>query len=208
MSDPRLFKPFTIGERFRITPPDEAPSTDGRADLVIGRGAFGSGEHETTASCLELLEQTGIASGSHLLDLGSGTGILALAALHLGAQSAVCIDISPDAVRTCESNCALNGFGDKVRNIAGTVETIGDESFDLILANIYGDLLLDLAPAIVKRLKPGGHLLLSGMLWEYDFEVRKCYEKLGCTQYKKRMMEEFCTHLYQRQQTVQSATST
>ena len=91
MTNPRLFKPFTIGERFRITPPEESNPEDNRINLVIGRGAFGSGEHETTASCLDLLEQNDIASGSHLLDLGSGTGVLALAALHLGAASAVCV---------------------------------------------------------------------------------------------------------------------
>jgi len=196
MSDPRLFEPFIIGKSFRITPPEESPSEDGRIDLVIGRGAFGSGEHETTASCLELLELSPPTSGTHLLDLGSGTGILALAALHLGAKSAVCVDISPDAVKTCATNCALNGFAERVRNIAGTINTLGSEKFDLILANIYGDLLLDLAPEIVARLKPGGSLLLSGMLWEYDFDVRKTYEKLGCTVIKKRMMEEFCTHYY------------
>mgnify|MGYP001202693052 CR=1 FL=1 len=196
MSDPRLFKPFTIGDTFRITPPEEPRSCDGRIDLVIGRGAFGSGEHETTASCLELLEHHASPRDAHVLDLGSGTGILALAALHLGAKSAVCIDISPDAVRTCAANCALNGFGEQVRNVAGTIETLSTQTFDLILANIYGDLLLDLAPAIVARLKPGGALLLSGMLWEYDFDVRKTYEKLGCKIVKKRMMEEFCTHYY------------
>jgi ribosomal protein L11 methyltransferase len=196
MTDPRLFTPFTIGERFRITPPEEPPSTDGRIDLVIGRGAFGSGEHETTASCLELLETSEIPEGKHLLDLGSGTGILALAALHLGAKSGVCVDISPDAVKTCEKNCELNGFADRVRNVAGSIDTLKEEQFDLILANIYGDLLLDLAPQIVERIKPGGHLLVSGMLWEYDFEVRKTYEKFGCEVVKKRMLDEFCTHLY------------
>ncbi len=196
MNDPRLFEPFPIGGRFRITPPGESRSEDGRIDLVIGRGAFGSGEHETTASCLELLEKHPVATGAHLLDLGSGTGILALAALHLGAASAVCIDISPEAVRTCARNCEHNGFGARVRNVAGSISTLGDESFDLILANIYGDLLLDLAEQIVARLKPGGHLLVSGMLWEYNFEVRKTYQNLGCELVEKRQLEEFCTHLY------------
>jgi len=198
MSDPRLFEPFTIGTRFRIAPPDEPPSNDGRIHLRIGRGAFGSGEHETTASCLEILESAGFVPGARLLDLGCGTGILAIAALHLGAAGGVCVDISPDAVRTCEQNCILNGFGEQTRHVAGSIDTIAAESFDLVLANIYGDLLLDLAPKMVAALRPGGHLLLSGMLWEYDFEVRRCYERLGCEQLLKRQLPEFCTHLYRR----------
>ena len=196
MNAPRTFTPFTIGECFRITPPGEAPSTDGRIDLIIDRGAFGSGEHETTSSCLELLERYAICRGKSVLDLGSGTGILALGALYLGAASALCVDISPDAVRTCQHNCELNGFADRVKNLAGTIDTTPEESYELVLANIYGDLLLDLAPKIVARVQKGGHLLVSGMLWEYDFEVRKTYEGLGCTLLKKQMLEEFCTHLY------------
>ena len=196
MSHLHLFEPFELGTRFLVTPPDAAPAQEDRFNLIIGRGAFGSGEHETTASCIELLESHDVTRGVHLLDLGSGTGVLALASLHLGAASAVCVDISPEAVRTCEKNCARNGFGGQVRNVTGSIDTLGDEQFDLILANIYGDLLLDLSEKIVARLKPGGHLLVSGMLWEYDFDVRKTYEKLGCRIVRKRMLEEFCTHLY------------
>lgn len=193
-----MYSPFNIGSRFRIAPPDTPESTD-RTDLVVARGAFGSGEHETTACCLEILENLPDIQGAHLLDLGSGTGILALAALKLGARSATCIDISPDAVRTCRTNCELNGFEDRVSHVTGSLDTLeAAETFDLVIANIYGDLLLDLADDLVDRARSGSHLLLSGMLWEYNFEVRKKYSELGCTVVENRMLPEFSTVLLRR----------
>ncbi len=193
-----MYSPFNIGNRFRIAPPEAIESKD-RIDLVIAKGAFGSGEHETTASCLEILETLPGIGNARLLDLGSGTGILTLAALKLGAKSGVCIDISPDAVRTCRINCEHNGVEDRVRHVTGSLATLdAGETFDLLIANIYGDLLLDLAEGLVERARPGAYLLLSGMLWEYNFEVRKKYGDLGCTVVENRMLEEFSTVLLRR----------
>lgn len=190
-----MYQPFNIGTLFRIAPPESLESKD-RIDLVIAKGAFGSGEHETTVSCLEILETLPDIEGAHLLDLGSGTGILALGALKLGAKSAVCVDISPDAVNTCRVNCEKNGLADRVRHLTGSLDTLNEEeTFDLVIANIYGDLLLDLAEGLVSRARPGSHLLLSGMLWEYNYEVRKTYGELGCTVIENRMLDEFSTVL-------------
>jgi len=187
---------ISIGNHFCILAPDESPPADSRLPLRIARGAFGSGEHETTASCLEFLGEMDV-SGTRVLDLGSGTGILAIAALKRGATDALCVDISPDAVRTARHNCALNGLEDRVRHLAGTLDEVTESSFDLVLANIYGDLLLDLAPDLVGHTRPGGYLLLSGMLWEYHFDVRKRFEGLGCRVLRRRMLEEFATLLLQ-----------
>ncbi|HDR46475.1 MAG TPA: methyltransferase domain-containing protein, partial [Geoalkalibacter subterraneus] len=162
-----MYSPFNIGTRFRITPPGDNPVEDERIPLVIAKGAFGSGEHETSASCLEILEELPQIQGARVLDLGSGTGILAIGALHLGAAQAVCIDINPDAVRTCRLNCEHNGVSERVTHIAGSLESAKEHDFDLILANIYGDLLVDFAPDLVSRTRIGGLLLLSGILWEY-----------------------------------------
>ncbi|WP_305041052.1 50S ribosomal protein L11 methyltransferase [Geoalkalibacter sp.] len=189
---------FTIGERFRILAPEDQAPRDERINLIIAKGAFGSGEHETSACCLEMLEELPQVQNARVLDLGSGTGILALAALKLGAASAVCIDINPAAVRTCERNCALNGLSDRVRNIAGSLDSLDAGGFDLVLANIYGDLLLDFASGLVERTRPGGMLLLSGILWAYNFDVRTCYERLGCQVVKNRMLQEFSTVLLQK----------
>lgn len=190
-----MYQPFTIGSRFRITPPDAPASTDGCTDLVMQRGAFGSGEHETTESCLKILEQRPEVKGARVLDLGSGTGILAIAALKLGAEHAVCVDIEPDAVESARINCRLNQVDKKTTHITGTLDAVRESDFDLILANIYGDILLAIAESLTARLKSGGSLLLSGILWEYNFDVRQAYERLGCEVVSNHMLEEFSTTL-------------
>jgi ribosomal protein L11 methyltransferase len=195
-----MYTPFPIGTRFRIVPPGTGPSTDpARIDLVVDKGAFGSGEHETTASCLEALEALPEVRGARVLDLGSGTGILAIGALKLGAAMAVCVDINPQAVATARRNFELNGLSDRAENITGVLTDISSTNFDLILANIYGDLLLDLGADMVSRGRPGAVYLLSGILWEYNFEVRSHFEKLGCTVLKNRMLEQFSTVLLRKQ---------
>jgi ribosomal protein L11 methyltransferase len=189
------FKPFNIGSKFRITPPDYPPSTDNRIDLIMQRGAFGSGEHETTESCLEILGNFPGISGARILDLGSGTGILAIAALQLGAKHAVCVDIESKAVETAEINCRLNSLEDRVTHVTGILDAVTECDFDIVLANIYGDILLGLAQSLSDKLKSGGTLLLSGILWEYNFDVRQAYEKSGCEVIHNHMLEEFSTVL-------------
>ncbi len=194
-----MYQPFAIGRRFRITPPGHSVAAGDRIDLVMQRGAFGSGEHETTESCLEQLESLAGLKGASILDLGSGTGILAIAALKLGANNAVCVDIDPRAVAAAEHNCRLNGFGDRVTHIIGTLDAVSESSFDFILANIYGDILLALAKSVAKRLAPGGTLLLSGILWEYNFDVRQAYERQGLRVVKNRMLVEFSSIVLTRE---------
>jgi len=193
-----MYQPFTIGQTFRIVPPGTAPSVDGRIDLVMARGAFGSGEHETTASCLELLETLEGVQGARVLDVGSGTAILTVAALKLGARRASCVDIDPIAVASGILSCRLNAIEAPVEHLTGTLADSAGNDFDLVLANIYGDILLDIADDLVARTRTGGYLLLSGILWEYNFDVRQRYRHLGCEVKRNKMLEEFSTVLLQR----------
>jgi ribosomal protein L11 methyltransferase len=188
-----MYQAFDIGKRFRIVPPDTTPSSDGKIDLVMHRGAFGSGEHVTTASCLEILETLDCVKGARVLDLGSGTGILAIAAIKLGATSALCVDIEPAAVASAEKNCRLNGIGAEIEHRTGTLDAVSEEGFDLVLANIYGDILIALADQLAPKAKPGGQLLLSGILWEYNFDVRQAYLRNDCDLVSNQMLEEFST---------------
>jgi ribosomal protein L11 methyltransferase len=190
-----MYQPFNIGRRFRITPPDNQTTSDNRIDIVMQRGAFGSGEHETTESCLELMEGLTNIRDARVLDLGSGTGILAIAALKLGAAHAVCVDIEANAVETARTNCQLNGLENQVTHITGTLEMVAGGNFDLILANIYGDILLLLAKPLAAKGGRGSTLLLSGILWEYNFDVRQAYERQGCIVAQNLMLEEFSTVL-------------
>jgi len=191
------YQPFNIGSRFRITPEHRLPAPN-RMDLVMQRGAFGSGEHETTDSCLEFMEDMTEIEAAHILDLGSGTGILAITALKLGAKDAVCVDIEAQAVASARINCALNGVENRVTHITGTLDKVDESDFDVILANIYGDILVDIAESLSSKLRQGGMLLLSGILWEYNFDVRQAYERQGCQVIKNRMLDEFSTVLMKK----------
>jgi len=190
-----MYPPLQIGDRLRIVPPGTPAAGDGRLELVMERGPFGSGAHETTASCLQLLAELPQVRGARLLDLGSGTGILAIAALRLGAKSALCVDINPQAVATSRRNGELNGVGARMRHHAGVLADVGQEGFDLIVANIFAELLLDLAPGLVARARPGALLLLSGVLAEHNPVVCRGFEHLGCELVDNRMLEQFSTLL-------------
>ena len=192
-----MTEPLLIGRRWRIVSPG-TPAAAGRVDIVLTPGAFGSGEHETTASCLEVLETRPEVHDATVLDLGSGTGVLALAALRLGARAATCVDTSPGAVETARANGLLNDLDQSLRHLAGTIADVQDRDYSLVIANLYGDLLLELADAIVGSTRAGGLILLSGMLWEYWFDVNQRFERLGCQQLEHRMLDEFATLLLKK----------
>jgi ribosomal protein L11 methyltransferase len=195
------YSPFAIGSRFRIRHPDSPSSRDGRLDLVVARGAFGSGEHETTRSCLELLEDLDDLDDlaqAEVLDLGAGTGILAIASLLLGARHALLIDNDPSAVEAARRHCVLNGVEDRVTILSGGLARMGPARFDLILANIHADILLEAGPELVRRAKPGARLVLSGILWEHNWDVRALYAELGCEMLKNCFLDEYSTLLLVR----------
>lgn len=194
----RIFKPFTVGG-FTIVPEGEPLPEKCGIPLVMGKkGAFGSGEHETTASCLEELERLPGIAGMRCLDLGSGTGILAIAAARLGARSVVAIDIDPAAGVSCAANVRLNGMEERVLPVCGELACLGDASFDLILANIYADIHLALSGEMVARTRPGGFLLLSGIPVQDNYEVRNRFQRNGCELLQARFMEEFVTFLFRK----------
>lgn len=191
------FRPLAIGQRLSVLPPG-GKVPNGRTPLWMARGAFGSGEHETTRNCLEIIERLNLKATDRVLDLGSGTGILSIAALLLGAGQAWCVDIEQGAIDSCRHNSALNQVNSQITHHCGPLETLHERNFDLGLANIYGDILLQVADDLAARIRPGGILLLSGILWEYNFDVRKCYQKRGYDLIENRMHSEFSTLLLQR----------
>jgi len=194
----RIFRPFTIGG-FVIVPEDEPPPPGSAIPLVMGKkGAFGSGEHETTASCLEELERLPGLAGMRCLDLGSGTGILAIAAARLGAAGVVAIDIVPAAAASCAANVRLNGVAGRVFPVCGELACLGRAEFDLVMANIYADIHLALAGEMVAMTRPGGYLLLSGIPTQDNFEVQLRFRREGCVLLDSRFMEEFVTFLFRK----------
>jgi ribosomal protein L11 methyltransferase len=146
--------------------------------VVLDPGmAFGTGTHATTALCLGALSELVTARpGLSVLDVGTGSGLLAIAARKLGAGLTVGVDNDPVAVRVARENAERNAV-DVALSETPAGEVRG--TFDLVLANILANTLVELAPALEARLAPGGVVLLSGILAPQAEEVRRAYVALG-----------------------------
>lgn len=195
MTAGRIFAPFRLGGFSLIPEGLQLPANCG-IPLYLGRkGAFGSGEHETTAACLQQLENLPALDGARALDLGSGTGILAIAALLLGAAAAVAVDIEWPAALSCSQNVALNKVHDRCLSVCGELDAIAAIGFDLVMANIYADILMPLADRLVALTSPGGYILLSGIPLQDKYDIWRRYTSLGCKEVDAVIGEEFVTYL-------------
>src|SRR6185436_18056532 len=145
--------------------------------------SFGTGQHPTTRFCLEqIVAVHNQGSASSFLDLGTGSGILAIAAAKLGYRPVIGLDLDAEAIRVARANVALNGVQRKVRLFCGDVARLpmrGGRRYDLICANLISDLLLKETKRIVAQLTPGGVLVLAGILRAEFSKVRSAYEVCG-----------------------------
>lgn len=193
----RIFEPSTIG-CFTIVP-EGAMAPDNGIPLFLGKkGAFGSGEHETTVSCLETMMSLPEVAGARVLDLGSGTGILAIAAAKLKAASVIAIDLDWRAAVSCLDNVRINQEEMRVLTVCGELACLANHQFDLILANIYADILLAVADQLVSLTRPGGSILLSGIPLQDKYDIWRRYDNLGCELADSRIMEEYVTYLWRK----------
>ncbi|MEI6703012.1 MAG: 50S ribosomal protein L11 methyltransferase [Deltaproteobacteria bacterium] len=196
------FKPLRVGSRLLIVPTWEevVPLPDDLVLRIDPGMAFGTGGHETTRLCLELLENLMNSIGAtqpSLLDLGTGSGILAMAASLLGAGRILALDIDPDAIEVARENLALNGLAEKVVCDTTTLESIS-ESFDIILANILAEELVRLAPVLATHLNPGGAMILSGILAEKVELVRQGFALQPLQFLETSFAGEWAAMLYRR----------
>ncbi len=167
----QYYKPMPVGRRLLIQPAWEAPAPTDRLPLLLEPGlAFGTGTHETTRLCLELLDEN-ITGGERMLDVGCGSGILSVAALLLGAGQAVGVDIDPLAVKVAEENAARNGVANRFTARCGNCAEQVTGTYEVVAANIVADVLLALTPTVLPLLAPGGLYLLSGIIDEREAEV-------------------------------------
>ncbi|WP_443191489.1 50S ribosomal protein L11 methyltransferase [Pseudomonas indica] len=169
------FQPMRFGRRLWIVPSWHAAPEPDAVNLLLDPGlAFGTGTHPTTALCLEWLDGQDL-TGRQLLDFGCGSGILAIAALLLGAERAVGTDIDPQALEASRDNAERNGI-DHARFPLYLPEALPAEQADVVVANILAGPLVSLAPQITRLVRPGGLLALSGVLAEQADEVRAAYQ--------------------------------
>jgi ribosomal protein L11 methyltransferase len=173
------FKPFRLCEGLWVRPPWQ-PHEPRRGEKVLvlepGR-AFGTGLHETTRLCAAAIAmQRRTLPGVRVLDVGTGSGILALTALALGAREALGIDVDADAIAVAKENAARNGLGDRARFETTPLARVSG-TFGLVLANIEADVLVKVRRALLARVAHGGRLVLSGILASREADLRAAYGK-------------------------------
>ncbi len=179
----QYFHPIPVGEKLLIRPTWENEfEPDGRAVLNIEPGlAFGTGTHETTRLCLETLEKH-IAPGVTVLDIGCGSGILSIAALLLGAERAVGVDIDALAVKTAKENGEVNNLTEpKYTILQGNLTDKVEGKFDIVVANIVADVIIIFCKDVAKYLKDGGVFITSGIIDTRENDVIEAFKKYGFT---------------------------
>jgi ribosomal protein L11 methyltransferase len=164
----RFFAPIKVGRQLWITPPwVEPPKSRRRHVITIEPGmAFGTGTHATTRGCLEFIEQLVPrfdAGELSALDVGTGSGILAIALVKLGAAGVVALDNDPVALKVARGNVRVNDAGRKIHLARSKLHRL-DERFGLVVANLTAETILELAAPLEERVAPGGYLVLSGIL--------------------------------------------
>ena len=199
------FKPLRVGKHLLIVPTwENAAELPGDLVIRIDPGmAFGTGGHETTRLCLEMLESVmeggPLLNIPSLLDLGTGSGILAMAASLLGAGRVLALDIDPDAVEVARENLVLNEMSDRIECGTSPLETL-TERFDIILANILAEELVRLSPYLTERLQSGGALILSGILAEKESLVRKGFDSQPLKYIQTACAGEWVAMLYRKEE--------
>ncbi len=191
------FRPLHVGERIVVVP--EWIGYERNADEVIvtldSNMAFGTGEHETTAMCLEFLQEY-LRAGDVCIDVGCGSGILGIAAAKLGAKQCYLTDVDPIAVESAKHNAQKNGVS---QNIVVAHSNLLDEAKikgEIVLANITAEVLVMLAPAIPEYLKKDGTLILSGIIQDRLPKVREAFERTGLKEHACRGRGEWYALVY------------
>ena len=173
------FQPIRFGERLWICPTGKQVYADDPVIIRLDPGlAFGTGTHPTTALCLEWLDSADV-QGKTLIDYGCGSGILAIGALKLGAARVIAVDHDPQAIIATNNNARRNKVSDRL--LAAASGDFQPRHADVVMANILANTLIELAPLIGSLVKPGGELVLSGILHDQAKQVISAYNEFSFT---------------------------
>lgn len=194
-----LYHPIRAGKHLIIKPSWEACSPlPGDHVIEMDPGmAFGSGYHDTTVLCLALLEKY-LHAGDRVIDVGTGSGILALGAALSGAGSVLAIDIDPDAVRVAAQNVAHHGLSDRIRVQEGDLLERVEETCDVCVANIIADIILGFAEPLKAHIRPGGLFICSGIIRERSGEIRGALSGAGYEVLEESSTEEWTAFCVRR----------
>ncbi len=170
----KSFKPIRLGDHIVICPGwlEYEKQPDDKVIEIDPGMAFGTGTHETTGMCAALIEKY-VQPGQRVIDIGTGSGILAIVAAHMGAKEVLATDLDAVAVRVAAENAVLNGFGDKIDCRCGDLLDVVDVSGDVVIANIIADVILMLAKPVRERIVPNGVFICSGVAIDRREDVRR-----------------------------------
>ncbi|KAA3608813.1 MAG: 50S ribosomal protein L11 methyltransferase [Calditrichaeota bacterium] len=190
------FQTFRIGQNIIIQPDWEnyQAKAKGTVITIAPKMAFGTGHHETTRLILELMEDI-IEPGMSVLDAGTGSAILAIYAAMKNAAPVVAFDNDPEAMENAEENCSLNGVSANVKLLCSDLAGIETKQYDLIVANINRNVLLQLATQFLSYSAPGNHLILSGLLNSDYNDILEAYKAAGWHLIKSRQQGEWMSLL-------------
>lgn len=190
----KYFKATEIGERLTIVPSwEQYDNKDNRILLHIDPGAaFGTGTHATTCLCLNMLEKY-VKNGDKMLDIGCGSGILAIASVLLGAESAVGVDIDAQSVKTAGENAEINGISDKTRFIVGDLAEKVQGRFNIVCANIVADVIIKLFSTVKDYMTENGVLITSGIIDIRESDVLKAAEENGLKVLQAEKKDNWCS---------------
>jgi ribosomal protein L11 methyltransferase len=184
------FKPIRISQRIVVKPP-WGTYRENRDDIIVTinpQMAFGTGHHESTQLMIAAMEKW-VKEGMDILDVGTGSGILAIIADKLGAGSVMAFDNDPDALKNAFENAQLNGVPDKVRFFLASPEMLHSSEYDLVLANINRNVLIRYAELFSEFLKTDGKLIISGLLLSDEPKMLKEYQKAGFVLIQKKALK-------------------
>jgi ribosomal protein L11 methyltransferase len=187
------FDAVEIGSKMIVAPSWKLPlNNPNRVVIQIDPGmAFGTGTHETTRLCLEAIEL--YWHGGSLLDVGTGTGILAIAAaLLVPGSRIVAIDIDPQAIEVARENLEINGVSSSIELREGHPGNLNSQLFEVIVANLTAEVIIDLIADLSASLASSGRMILSGILIEFAPEVERALSDCGLAVTEKREAGEWC----------------
>ncbi|MBE6808266.1 MAG: 50S ribosomal protein L11 methyltransferase [Ruminococcaceae bacterium] len=189
----KYFHTIEIGEKLAVVPSwENYENPQNRTILSIDPGAaFGTGTHATTSLCLELLQDK-ICDGVKMLDIGCGSGILALASVLLGAENAVGVDIDAQSVKTATENAQINNISDKVKFIVGDLADKISGKYEVICANIVADVIIRLLPDVDKFMTDNGVLIISGIIDIRKEDIFEAVVKNGFTIIEEKYKDNWC----------------